>query len=172
MTIPSVSPQQAQEMRNHGALLVDIRSPDEHAREQIPGAVLWSVLSGQPLPDGTATTVMFHCRSGARTQASAAQLAAAAGCHAFLLDGGLDAWKRAGLPVHVDRAQPIELMRQVQIAAGSLVLAGVLLGAVLSPYWLLVSGFAGVGLVFAGVSGFCGMARLLARMPWNRRAMP
>jgi rhodanese-related sulfurtransferase len=172
MTIPSVSPRQAHDMRAQGAMLVDIRDADEHAREHIPGAVLWPISrSGQLLPDN-ATTVIFHCRSGARTQASAAHLAAAAGGGAFQLEGGLEAWKRAGLPVQVDRAQPIELMRQVQIAAGSLVIAGLLMGAVASPYWLLLSGFVGAGLVFAGVSGFCGMARLLARMPWNRRVVP
>ena len=174
MTIPSVSPQQAHDMRAQGAMLVDIRDADEHAREHIPGATLWPISrSGRPLPKNAAPTVIFHCRSGARTQANAAQLAVAAvGFDAFLMEGGLEAWKRAGLPVHVDRAQPIELMRQVQIAAGALVLAGLLMGAVASPYWLLLSGFVGAGLVFAGVSGFCGMARLLAQMPWNRRVVP
>lgn len=59
-------------------------------------------------------------------------------------------------------------MQQVQIAAGSLVLAGVLLSQLVAPAWIWLSGFVGAGLVFAGVSGFCGMARLLAVMPWNR----
>ncbi len=173
MTIPSIPPRQVHEMRAQGAVLVDIRNRDEHAREHIPGAVLWPVAQlAQPLPKGEAKAVVFHCRSGARTQAHAAALAAAAGCDAYLMDGGLEAWKRAGLPVHTDRRQPIELMRQVQIAAGSLVLAGVMLAATASPYWLLLCGFVGAGLVFAGISGFCGMARLLARMPWNRRAVP
>ncbi|WP_259461660.1 DUF2892 domain-containing protein, partial [Enterobacter sp. R1(2018)] len=56
----------------------------------------------------------------------------------------------------------------VQIAAGTLVLVGVLLGYTLHPDFFLLSGFVGAGLLFAGVSGFCGMARLLAVMPWNR----
>ena len=173
MTIPSISPEQARVLLADGAVLVDIRNHDEHTREHIPGAVLWPVSQpAVPLPKSAAKTVVFHCRSGARTQANAARLAAAAGCDAFLLSGGLEAWKRAGLPVQQDRRQLIELMRQVQIAAGSLVLAGVLIAATLSPYGLLLSGFVGAGLVFAGVSGFCGMARLLAWMPWNRRTVP
>ena len=61
-------------------------------------------------------------------------------------------------------------MRQVQIVAGSLVLTGVVLGALVSPGFYALSGFVGAGLLFAGASGFCGMARLLAFMPWNRRA--
>lgn len=173
MTLPSIPPRQAHALCAQGAVLVDIRTPDEHAREHIPGALPWPLAqAGQSLRTDDAKAVVFHCRSGARTQANMAQLAAAAGCEAFVLEGGLEAWKQAGLPVRVDRRQPIDLMRQVQIATGSLVLAGVVLAAVASPYWLLLAGCVGAGLVFAGVSGFCGMARLLARMPWNRRAMP
>ncbi|MDW8399764.1 MAG: DUF2892 domain-containing protein, partial [Acetobacteraceae bacterium] len=80
----------------------------------------------------------------------------------------LEAWKAAGLPVAEDRRQPIELMRQVQIAAGSLVLVGVLLGALLHPGFFALSGFVGAGLVFAGATGTCGLAQLLRLMPWNR----
>ena len=54
------------------------------------------------------------------------------------------------------------------VTAGSLVLIGVVLSQVVAPGWIWLSGFVGAGLVFAGVSGFCGMARLLAVMPWNR----
>ena len=85
-------------------------------------------------------------------------------------EGGLDAWKKAGLPVSFDRSKPIDIMRQVQIAAGSLVLIGVMLGFLVNPGFYALSGFVGAGLLFAGVSGFCGMARLLGVMPWNRRA--
>ena len=98
------------------------------------------------------------------------RLAAAAGCEAYILEGGIDAWKRAGLPVLTDRRQPLEIMRQVQIAAGGLVLLGVALGIWVAPAFLGLSAFVGAGLVFAGVSGWCGMARLLALMPWNRAA--
>lgn len=59
-------------------------------------------------------------------------------------------------------------MRQVQITAGSLVLLGLTLATFVAPAWILLSWFAGAGLVFAGFSGFCGLALLLARLPWNR----
>jgi rhodanese-related sulfurtransferase len=115
--------------------------------------------------------VIFHCRSGARTKGNAPRLAAAAGkCETYILDGGLDAWKKVGLPVALDRSQPIDIMRQVQIVAGSLVLIGVVLGALVAPGFYALSGFVGAGLLFAGASGFCGMARLLGLLPWNRRA--
>jgi hypothetical protein len=63
---------------------------------------------------------------------------------------------------------PLPLMRQVQIVAGSLVLLGLILSQTVAPASILLTGFVGAGLVFAGVSGFCGLARLLAVMPWNR----
>src|SRR5262249_13653235 len=143
-----------------------------HARERIPGArhVALSKLDAQSLARPGDQMLIFHCRSGARTQANAGRLAAATECEAFILEGGLDAWKKAGLPTVLDRKQPLELMRQVQIAAGSLVLIGVLLGYLASPLFYVVAGFVGAGLTLAGVTGFCGMARLLAVMPWNRRS--
>ena len=74
--------------------------------------------------------VIFHCKSGARTMNNASRLARKTGgaCEAFIVEGGLDAWKKAGLPVATDRRQPIELQRQVQIGAGSLAFLGTVLG--------------------------------------------
>lgn len=87
-----------------------------------------------------------------------------------MLEGGIDAWAAAGLPIDEDRRQPIEIQRQVQIAAGLLVLAGVALGLLAHPAFLGISAFVGAGLTLAGVTGFCGMAKLLALAPWNRIA--
>lgn len=83
----------------------------------------------------------------------------------------MDAWKRAGLPVATSARQPLELQRQVQIAAGSLTLLGIMLGISVSPWFYALPAFVGAGLIFAGVSGFCGLARLLMKAPWNRRAI-
>jgi rhodanese-related sulfurtransferase len=150
--------------------LVDIRDPDEFAREHVEGAVSLPLakLEQARLNLGPAREVVFHCRSGARTANACDRLLAIADGSAFVMAGGLEAWKREGLPTSVDRKRPIELMRQVQMTAGGLVLAGVVLGAFVHPAWLAVSAFVGAGLVFAGASGWCGMARLLQLMPWNR----
>jgi rhodanese-related sulfurtransferase len=172
--LKTISPDRAAELVRSGAVLVDIREADEHAREHIPGArhhALSRINQDPPIHAGD-DVVIFHCRSGARTQANAARLAAAAPrCESYILEGGFDAWKKAGLPVALDRSQPIDIMRQVQIVAGGLVLAGVVLGALAAPAFYALSGFVGAGLLFAGISGFCGMARLLAVMPWNRHAL-
>lgn len=172
MSLPTISPAKAAALVKEGAVLIDIREADEHARENIPGAVHrpLSRIDSADFRDVTARAVIFHCRSGARTRGAASRLARAAACEAYVLDGGIDAWKRAGLPVTLDRRQPIDLMRQVQISAGGLVLLGAVLGYLVSPGFYALSAFVGAGLLFAGISGFCGMARVLALMPWNRRA--
>ena len=162
----------AAEIMRNGAVLVDIREADEHAREHIPGArhhALSRIDKDTPLRHGD-DVLVFYCRSGARTKSNAPKLAAAApACEAYILDGGIDAWKKAGLPVKLDRSQPIDIMRQVQIAAGTLILIGAAFGFLVTPGFYALSAFVGAGLLFAGVSGFCGMAHLLGLMPWNRR---
>lgn len=171
MSIQSVTPERARQLVADGAMLIDVREADEHARERIPQArnVPLAALGRAPLQTGGAGAVIFHCRSGARTSANANGLASAAsGCDAYLLEGGLDAWKRAGLPVLTDRRQPLEIMRQVQITAGGLVVLGVVLGATIHPMFYGLAAIIGAGLMFSGISGTCAMANMLRRMPWNR----
>ena len=173
MTIATLSPAEARDLIGRGARLIDIRDADEYAREHIPGAELMplaTLTNGSALRANPEETIVFHCQAGSRTQNNASRLAqAAAPAQAKLLAGGIQAWKAAGLPVKEDKSQPLPLMRQVQIAAGALILLGVALGYAFSSVFFLLSAFVGAGLTFAGITGFCGMARLLALMPWNRR---
>ncbi|ARS26450.1 rhodanese family protein [Sphingomonas sp. KC8] len=168
MTMKCIAPAEARDLIERGAKLIDIRARDEYAREHIPGAVNVPLAEIDRLDVGDCP-VVFHCRSGARTEANAAQLAAATGAPCYMVEGGMDAWRRAGLAVKADRHQPLELMRQVQLVAGGLVLFGVVLGFLASPGFFALSAFVGSGLMFAGATGWCGMARLLRHMPWNRR---
>ena len=170
MPIATLSPAEAQALVARGGRLIDIR---EYAREHIPGAELVplaTLTNGAALHASPEETIIFHCQAGSRTQNNAARLAqAAAPAQVKLLAGGIQAWKAAGLPVKEDKSQPLPLMRQVQIVAGALILLGVALGYAFSSGFFLLSAFVGAGLTFAGITGFCGMARLLALMPWNRR---
>ena len=170
MTLATLSAADTRAALDAGARLIDIRNADEHARERIPGAVNVPLdRIGDLSSDGR--PIIFHCKSGMRTSANAAQLAAAAnGAQAHILSGGIDAWRNAGQATIADRSRPLEIMRQVQITAGTLVLAGVLLGMFVSPGFFGLSAFVGAGLMFAGMTGWCGMANVLRIMPWNRRA--
>lgn len=174
MPLSPISPESAQKLMDQGALLIDIRAADEYAREHIAQAQhvpIEQLSIGHPKIKN-AGKVIYHCRMGNRTLVNAQRLCSCTkGAEVFLLDGGLDAWKKAGLPVVSNRSQPLELQRQVQIAAGSLALVGTILGITASPWFHLVPGLIGTGFVFAGVSGFCGLARILMMAPWNRQAI-
>jgi rhodanese-related sulfurtransferase len=164
----TISPAEAQRRIEAGAVLIDIRNPEEYARAHIPCArnlPLARIGRIEGVPE-----VIFHCKSGMRTAGNAQALAACTDAPVCLMEGGFDAWQKAGLECNVDKRQPLEIMRQVQIAAGTLVLLGVILGFTVSPLLFGLSAFVGAGLVMAGTTGWCGMARLLALMPWNRRA--
>lgn len=91
-------------------------------------------------------------------------------CEVTHLQGGIEQWKQKGYQTVVNRRAPISMMRQVQIVAGSLVVMGTVLGALVSPWFLVLSGFVGAGLVFSGVTNSCAMAILLTKLPYNQRA--
>lgn len=168
--IPLSPAEVAARLKSGAARLIDIREADEFARDHVVGAL--------PAPLSTFETarltlaadqdVVFMCRTGARTGGNCRRLADRVAGPAYVLDGGLDAWKKAGLPTRVDAKAPLELMRQVQMAAGGLILLGGLLGVTVHPAFWGLSAFVGAGLFVAGATGFCGMARLLALAPWNR----
>lgn len=161
------------------AVLVDVREPFEHASERIGGArhvplarIEPDAIRAEHIAEHMGERLVFLCRSGARSGKALERCEGAlreAGIEVFHLRGGIEAWKAAGQAVEHDAHAPkLDIMRQVQIVAGSLVALGVVLGAAVSPWLLVVPAFVGCGLVFAGVSGWCGMARLLSAMPWNR----
>jgi rhodanese-related sulfurtransferase len=169
---PIDAPTLRQKLKSGEVTLIDIREPDEFAREHIAGArsVPLSTMEGGHFAVAPQGTVVFHCKSGMRTNSNCARLAAHVEGGAFMLDGGLEGWKKAGLPVTTDAKAPLELNRQVQITIGLLMLIGVALTLLVDRGFIVLPGILGAGLLFAGVSGWCGMAHLIALAPWNRRA--
>ena len=157
MSLPTISSAEARQLLHQGAILVDIRESDEHVREKIAGAhrLPLSKLDESDLARHEGNAVIFHCKSGARTVSNASLLAEKAGgaCEAYIIEGGLDAWKKAGLPVVADRRHSIELQRQVQIGAGSLAFFGTMLGLLASSWFFAVPAFVGAGLMVAGAAG-------------------
>lgn len=160
--------------REKDPLVVDVRETFEHATDHIFESVLHPLGKLDPKAvqeEAQGRPVVFYCRTGRRS-AEAAQAfreATGGGEPAYHLGGGIVAWKSAGLPVaRLDSAPPVDVMRQVQLVVGFLVLLGSILAATVTPWFLLLTGFVGAGLFFAGATGFCGMAKLLGYMPWNR----
>lgn len=113
--------------------------------------------------------VYILCRSGQRATRAAAQLAQGGFPNSVVVEGGTLAWLEAGLPVNRGKGRVISLERQVRIVAGAIVLTGVLLSHFVNPSFIWLSGFVGAGLIFAGITDWCGMGLLLARAPWNRK---
>jgi rhodanese-related sulfurtransferase len=154
-------------------VFIDVRTPAEFEEVHIDGAVL------HPLSDLRAEVVkeltrhksdcVVVCRSGGRAKQAFEKLVHSGVAGLCILEGGMTAWQGEGLPV-VRGRKTISLERQVRIAAGSLVCIGSVLGYFVHPGFIALAGFVGAGLVFAGVTDTCGMAMVLATMPWNTRA--
>ena len=170
--VQELSPQDIVRMRDADeVVLVDVRETPEHAREHIKGAQLCplSRWGDDKISNPANLPVVFFCRSGMRTRMNAQQLSEASDGNAILMDGGIMAWKRAGFAVERSaQLAPPSIMRQVFMVAGALILIGVILAQFVAPSFVYLSGFVGAGLLFAGISGWCGMAKLLALMPWNK----
>jgi rhodanese-related sulfurtransferase len=174
----TISPQELHERRQRGESLhlLDVRTPAEHAQIHVPGVQLMPLdrLDPQALANTNGFAkdrpLYLVCRSGSRAKQAAQQLEKDGFSQCIVVEGGTQAWADAGLPVNRGEAGVISLERQVRIAAGSLVLAGVVLGTWVHPAFYGLSAFVGAGLVFAGVTDWCGMGLLLGRAPWNQRA--
>ncbi|MGE0724136.1 MAG: rhodanese family protein [Alphaproteobacteria bacterium] len=171
--LPAIEARDAQRRVHAGeAVLIDVRDPSERRRVRIAGArsVPLDRLGAADFGADRGKAAIFHCQTGMRTGSNGARLRAAGVEEAFVLAGGIEGWRAAGLPLVEDRTAPIEIMRQMQITVGSIIVLGVVLALVVSPWFWVLPAFCGLGLVFAGVTGFCGMSRLLAYLPWNRAA--
>ena len=170
----TISPQELAELRSAGKKveLLDVRTPVEFREIHVDFArsVPLDRLDVQALMaerNGSAREPLYViCRSGSRGKQACEKLAAA-GLNVTNVEGGTLAWEAAGLSV-VRGKKAISLERQVRIVAGFLVLVGAVLAIAVHPYFAGLSAFIGAGLMFAGITDTCGMAMLLAKMPWNQ----
>jgi rhodanese-related sulfurtransferase len=173
MIIETIAADQVPSEREAGSLLLDVRSPAEFRGGHVRGAVnlpLEAVtaakVGGLRGADATRRVVLL-CASGKRATVAAERIAGK-GIQFLVVTGGTAACAQAGLPLDKTSNGVISIERQVRIAAGTLVFGGVLLGAYVSPVFYGLSGFIGFGLIFAGVTDWCGMGLLLAKAPWNK----
>jgi len=107
------------------------------------------------------------CQAGMRASKTSEQFERASCNDCVLVEDGTQAWIDAALPIHHGARSVLLLMRQVQIVAGVLSAAGAIMALAVNPWFAVLPLFIGCGLIFAGITGTCGLALLLARMPWN-----
>ena len=151
-------------------LLIDVREPAEYRTECIEGSVLipLSQISPEKLPSRS-KPIVIHCLSGKRSSDACNKLIKPnSDLDIYSLEGGLSAWKQAGFTTIKAGSSILPLNQQTQLAAGFLAFIGTIAGTFVGSTFYVIPGFVGLGLMFAGVTGWCGMARLLAKMPWNQ----
>ncbi len=155
------------------AVLIDVREPAEYKAESIAGATLLPLagINKSALPNYAGKKLVIHCRKGGRGGSAYEKLLAEdPNLEIYNLEGGISAWVEAGFPIQSSGKFFLPLDRQVQLTIGLLVLIGSLLAYFVNPLFLLLRGFFGAGLTFAGLTGFCGLAIIMARMPWNQQS--
>ena len=167
----------AAQLRGESPALLDVRSAAEYRAGHIPGAQLIPIeeLVPEAVPRkfnrpcvGSNETLYITCQAGPRAQRAAERLRQAGYTNLALIEGGTQAWEKAGFPLKRCGAS-ISLERQVQIAIGMLLILKVFLGFSVHELFFALTALVGAGLIIAGVTRWCGMAKLIARMPWNRR---
>ena len=150
------------------SIIVDVRVPGEHRAERIPSTLNIPLHRLNEFKDELQKYehVYMHCETGGRSSDACMKLEEMAMDNWINVDGGISEWKLQDLPVITDRG--ISMQRQVMISAGSLVLLGAGLSFFVQSAWLALPSFVGAGLIFAGLTNNCGLAKLLRMAPWNK----
>lgn len=150
--------------------IIDVREFSEFGSERVQGARLMPLSNFEKHTNDIdrSKPVYLMCRSGGRAKQAAEKLVSKGFRDVHVIEGGMTAWRNANLPAIRGESKVWSLERQVRFAAGSLAVLGVLLSLIVHPYFVWLSAFVGAGLVFAAVTDTCGMAMMLARMPWNQ----
>jgi rhodanese-related sulfurtransferase len=169
-TPPTILPAELKSLLSTGCCLVDVREPGEYAEEHIAGSKLIPLghLEKRAAEISHSLPVVITCRSGKRGAEAVRKLQALGLSGARNLEGGVLAWKAAGLPLNESGKKGLPLMQQVQLTIGIGVLTGAILSLTVDPRWVFLCAFFGAGLTFAGSTGWCGLAILMSKMPWNR----
>lgn len=176
MSLKTITPQELKELLANGQpiQLIDVRTPAEYTEVHVQGARLVPLDKFDPQKvltecNGSSQEPIYViCRSGNRAKTAGKKLRSAGHTNVVLVEGGTLACEQAGLPIVRGKRIALSIERQTRIAIGIGVLAFTLLGYFVHPAFLLGSAFFGAGLIFAGITDWCGMALLIARLPWNQ----
>ena len=168
-----ISVEELKKLDGQDKIFVDVRSPAEYRSVRVQGAVnlpLNSITCADVkklIGDKQNPAIILLCGKGGRAR-KAAEILQAGSFNLLVVEGGTNACVDANLPIEKGSGTTISIERQVRIGAGSLVCLGLVLGHFVNPYFYFLSAFIGAGLVFAGVTDWCGMGLLIARAPWNK----
>jgi len=173
---PTISPDELRNLITKGQArcLVDVRTPVEFEEVHVAGAHLMSLdkldskallADLQPALD---EKIYLLCKGGRRAEQAAEKLTAAGVANCVVVEGGTDACVSAGHDCKRG-TKTLPLDQQVRVTLGVIILSSFALAHLAHPYFIWVAAFIGAGLVFSGLTGFCGMALLLAKAPWNQR---
>ena len=173
----AISPRQLHErvLQEQKLQLLDVRSPEEHERVHVPGVQLAPLddIDDETFPAESGFSrdlpIYIFCSSGNRAKQASEKLGRIGYTQCHFVEGGTEAWVKAGLPVNRGTNAIISVENQVRVAAGGLVVVSFLLTYV-NPVFVWLSAFVGVGLLISGFTDWCGMGMIISRMPWNRRA--
>lgn len=158
------------------SVILDVRERDEFEAEHIEHSINTPLSHFSSVAPGIlnqlkSQNVLIMCRSGARSKLAFEQLKQMGfsdKISAQVFEGGILEWRRLGKPTLIRTKRHLPILRQVQLTVGLLILSSVSLGIFVNPWFLAATAFFGAGLTFAGATGFCGMAIVLSKMPWNR----
>jgi len=176
--IAAITPRQLHDAQRKGRYspVLDVRTAGEYRLGHIPGAQLIPIEELAPevvktqfrRPSlGHEDTLYITCQTGPRARQAAERLKLAGYHNVALVEGGTQRWEQDGLPLQ-SCGKAIALERQVQIAIGSLLVLKTLLGFSVHELFFALTALIGAGLIVAGTTRWCGMEKLIARMPWNR----
>ncbi len=155
------------------AVLIDVREPAEFASESIDHArnlpLSLVTIDEAHLPQHRDKRLVIHCQSGKRSMMACEKLKLSnAPFDIWNLEGGIVAWKENGLPLKSTGRKILPLDRQVQLTVGVIILTGMILGHWVHSIFFILPIIAGIGLMNAGLTGWCGMAKMISKIPWNQ----
>ena len=168
-----ISVEQLQNLNQADKIYIDVRSPAEYRSVRVQGAVNLPLNSitcddvKKLIGDKQNPAVILLCGKGGRAR-KAAEILQAGSFNLLVVEGGTNACVEANLPIEKGSSSTISIERQVRIGAGSIVCIGLALGHFVNPNFYFLSAFIGAGLIFAGVTDWCGMGLLIAKAPWNK----
>lgn len=155
------------------AVLIDVRDKEEYDSECIEFAKSLPLnkitIEDAKKPENKNKKVVIQCQFGSRAIMACEKIKSyGADFDIWYLDGGIDSWKKEGFPMKESENKIFPLNQQVQIATGIIIVTGIFLTHFVNYIWILFPLFVGLGLINAGVSGWCGLGKLMLKMPWNK----